>query len=126
MKASTSAKFVTIEAGEYSTCALDTAGAIQCWGGGYSFCANTGAQLTPRVVAGGRGYVSMSRNEMLCGLTAGGEVDCWTTYDNAPTTIPLPKKANSVSASDQACAVSVTKVLYCWRGTNGAVSQMGQ
>ena len=132
-------KFSSVEVGDYSTCGLALSGKVYCWGLGYSStgaspppaCPGVGAlcQTTPRMLEGGTIYIQFSRSQTsnrLCGLTAPGVVDCWTTYNSAPTTIATPSlRSISVGGPDfnayfpaNGCGVSTADAIWCWNATS--------
>jgi alpha-tubulin suppressor-like RCC1 family protein len=70
----------------YATCALTTAGAAKCWGGGYAGSLGNGIvsdakYTTPQTVLGGHVFtkiVSMAGNgDRFCALKADGSAWCW-------------------------------------------------
>jgi hypothetical protein len=143
-RAVSSVKFTAVDVGRNSTCALDTAGVVRCWGQGYAAdgvspppaCVGTTlCQPSPRRVEGGRTYVAFSRPDApsgLCALAADGSVDCWSAYNKAPFPVPLPEPMTNLSLGKTwagsevvACGVSVTHVAYCWTPA-GVVTKLGQ
>lgn len=140
-RAIASAKFTSVDVGRHSSCALDTSGVVSCWGQGYAVdgitpppaCAGTSlCQTTPRAVAGGGTYVAFSRSDndnRMCALTSAGKVDCWMTYNKAPSTITVPEPLINLSVGSDmplvACGVSASHVAYCWN-TAGVVAKLGQ
>jgi hypothetical protein len=124
-------KFTAIGVGRTSTCALDTDGAVLCWGydgvGGYyqsgfqtSWCSSSDPKciMTPQQVSGGRTYVAISQADdgpAMCALTSDGAVDCWAEFTGARGSPVLPEPATAIGASqNQACALSSSGTLYCW------------
>jgi alpha-tubulin suppressor-like RCC1 family protein len=131
-------KFKAIQAAINSTCALGADGAIYCWGLGYAAdgaspppaCGATVCQSSPRALQSSRQYSSFSSTfSYACGLTTDGSVDCWSSFNGAPSTVALPEPASSISVGGFPtgnCAVSVTHVGYCWGGANVGVTKLGQ
>lgn len=123
------AQLTSLALSEHSTCALATTGTIYCWGQGYSAagaaapaaCPGNPYVLcdpTPRALTSGTAYTSLARSEaspLVCGLTAAGEVDCWTTLNGSPIRVPVPEPMANISSY---CGVSVTNVAWCWTPTS--------
>ena len=119
------ARLTSLALSEHSTCALATSGTIYCWGQGYSAagaapptaCPGNPYVLcdpTPRALTSGAAYTSFARSQissLICGLTAAGEVDCWTALNASPIRVPLPEPMANISSY---CGVSVTNVAWCW------------
>lgn len=119
-------KFSSVSLGEHSTCALATTGTIYCWGVGFA-----AAQPAPQPLAGSRQYIAIARGErtVACGLTAAGEVDCWTGFSFQPSTAPVPALA-MISVGNgpvspyggwgglpyNACGLTADGTAYCWQG----------
>jgi hypothetical protein len=142
VQAIASVKFTSVVVGGYSTCALDTSGTVQCWGQGYSAtgvsppaaCPGTTAlcQTTPRPIEGGGTYAAFSRaqnSSRLCGLTSGGSVSCWTSFNNEPSAVSVPEPLVNISVGAflgmTGCGVAASHVAYCW-GSNYVGSKVGQ
>jgi alpha-tubulin suppressor-like RCC1 family protein len=119
-----------IATGSAHACARRVDGSVVCWG------ANDAAQLgdgtmtarsTAMPVAGLTDVVELSAGtNITCARRAGGEVSCWGNvvsiappgvYPN-PSTVPLVvgglTNAQSISASDQICAVRTDESVVCW------------
>ena len=74
--------FRSIAAGSNSTCALDDAGRVWCWGSDEFGVLGNGPDLfgtaVPGRIAGGRTYTALAvGTEHACALTAAGEAECW-------------------------------------------------
>jgi hypothetical protein len=134
-------EFTQIDLGDQSTCGLDTAGTIQCWGRGAgtdggilpTSCPDSSKCIAvPTPLPGGRTYTAFSRNNIasVCGRTAGGTVDCWTGFEGAPIVAPVPVALSSVSVGRSldvtglgvsfpyyACGVGTDATVYCWNDT---------
>lgn len=127
-----------IAAGRDFSCALTTAGAVQCWGN------NEGGQLgnnslasspTPVPVSGlDSGIVAITMGpagDHVCVLTAAGAVECWGANDQgqlgngttASSSVPIAVSGLSsgvvaISAGEeQTCAATRTGAVLCW-GSN--------
>jgi hypothetical protein len=140
-RAVASVKFTSVVVGDYSTCALDTSGTVQCWGQGYAVAGTsppaacpgttTLCQTTPRPIEGGGTYTAFSLAQnysLLCGLTSGGTVSCWTTFNGAPSAVSLPEALTNISVGGprvSGCGVAASHVAYCW-GSSLQGSKVGQ
>ena len=133
-KVQTSAKFTAIAVGRTSSCGLDVAGTVICWGfGGSQFQNNdcttssTDCVLLARPVTGGGTYVAFAHSDYgpeLCALTSAGAVDCWTNPTNPPTQ-PFPVEMVAISVGTSAsfrswCGISMTGIVYCGRPSQAA------
>ncbi len=132
----------TIAAGQFHTCALTTAGAVQCWGHnvfGQLGDGSTTSKTTPQPVSGlASGVASIAAGDYhTCALTTAGAVQCWgwnssrqlgdgsTTNQSAPQ--PVTGLASGVAAiaaaGSHTCALTTAGAVQCW-GSN-AVGQLG-
>lgn len=131
-----------LAAGSYHTCALNSAGAVQCWGynaNGQLGNGSTTNVATPVTVAGisGSATALVAGSQHTCALTSAGTAQCWGNNlygqlgngSTANTTTPLTVTGLSGSAtllaagSNHTCALTSTGVLQCW-GLN-ASGQLG-
>jgi alpha-tubulin suppressor-like RCC1 family protein len=122
-----------IGVGQYSACALTSAGAVQCWGyGGYGQLGSgtTTNASTPVPVAGLNGGVTaIGVGELVaCALTSAGAVQCWGnnqygglgngTLTNSSAPVPVTGLQNGVTAISvgfpSACALSSAGAVQCW------------
>jgi alpha-tubulin suppressor-like RCC1 family protein len=129
--------FKALVIGSAHACALNTAGAVLCWGinsQGALGNNQTGNSTIPVAVAAAQGvvYTTLAASaNAVCAVTSGGAVDCWGFNDsgqlgNASTvTSRVPVRAllptnvvvRSVTAGANGfhfCAISSTDALYCW------------
>lgn len=131
-----------LAAGSYHTCALNSAGAVQCWGynaNGQLGNGSTTNVATPVTVAGisGSATALVAGSQHTCALTSAGTAQCWGNNlhgqlgngSTANTITPLTVTGLSGSAtllaagSNHTCALTSTGVLQCW-GLN-ASGQLG-
>jgi alpha-tubulin suppressor-like RCC1 family protein len=131
-----------IAAGEFHTCALTTAGAVQCWGrnvSGQLGDGTTTSKSTPQPVAGmASGVAAISGGTVhTCALTTAGAVHCWGTNNegqlgdgsttNKSTPQPVTGLASGVAAiaagGYHTCALTTAGATQCW-GSN-AYGQLG-
>jgi len=133
---------VSVAAGDYHTCALTTAGAVQCWGNnnlGQLGDGSTTPSSTPVAVAGlGSGVVSVAAGSThTCALTTAGGVQCWgennsgklgdgsTSKRTTPVAVAgLGSGVASVAAGDyHTCALTTAGAVQCWG--NNYYGQLG-
>lgn len=126
--------YTAIAAGDSSTCAVRTDGAVLCWG------ANTHGQLgrgttapasgTPAQVTGGITAIEVTVGSgFACAIDAAGAARCWGSNDygqlgspGGPTPTPRPVDGEiafaSISAGVRhACGTTVGGAVHCW-GSN--------
>ncbi len=134
-------RFATVSVGSSVTCGLTTAGLAWCWGTNSSGESGAGdwatgtppANLTPRPVAGGLTFRSLSAGtNHACGVTTAGAAYCWgsnadgqlgdgtTANANAPVPVAGGLTFASISAGSwHTCGLTVAGEAYCW-GYNGS------
>lgn len=127
-----------ITAGNDNTCALTSAGAVQCWGGnslGQLGDSSQTQRLTPVTVTGLTTGVTAIAGKLQhnCALIAGGAVKCWGRNlsgqlgDNSTLSRSAPVAVSGLTAGATAvgvgrhhsCAVAADGTLQCW-GSNGS------
>jgi alpha-tubulin suppressor-like RCC1 family protein len=130
---SASASAVSVAAGLADTCALTSAGGVECWGyNGHDELGDgqTADSLTPVPVSGlASGVTSIAEGlRNACAITRGGGVKCWgaiyfgalgdgtTTRHSAPVDVAgLGSGVTAISAGgDDACAVTASGGAKCW------------
>lgn len=126
-----------IEARWYQTCALDTAGAVSCWGDNQFGQLGDGTLISrphPVVVVGlDRDVAAIAVGELhACALKNSGEVWCWgyngsgSLGDGTTNPSAIPVQVNgliapvqSISAGrEHTCVVTTTGAAYCWGRNN--------
>lgn len=102
-----------VAGGQTFTCALRTAGDVQCWGSLGSGAAPTPVSIsgflnTPNTIASGYSQA--------CAVSTTGEVQCWSTLNSPPVSIEgLPEGAMQVAIGlAHACALLSTGGVRCW------------
>ena len=126
-----------ISAGNVHTCALTTAGAVQCWGqGGYGQLGNNLATDSPVPVAVsglGSGVVAIAAGgSHTCALTTASGAQCWGRNingelgNNSTANSPVPVTVSGLGSGvvaitagfDHTCALTTAGAVQCW-GYNG-------
>ncbi len=124
---------VQVGANFYQTCALDTLGAVSCWGDNFFGQLGDGTNISrahPVVVVGlDRDVTAIAVGGIhACALKTSGEVWCWGSNGNGElgdgsgndSAIPvqvvgLGAPAQSITAGDgHSCAVTTAGALLCW------------
>jgi alpha-tubulin suppressor-like RCC1 family protein len=120
----------SIAAGDVSTCALTSAGAVYCWGqdslGQLGIGAHPGAsQAMPVPVSGSHTFAALSGGgELMCALTPTSQSWCWgglvfsppTAFrDSVPTSIPGSVSLVTISSGPfHSCGLTTGGDAYCW------------
>jgi alpha-tubulin suppressor-like RCC1 family protein len=129
--------FVSLAAGEFSTCALGTTGAAYCWGDVAPEMPSNGgvARNSPALVDGNNAFISLANGYYhACALTASGAAYCWGSgfsgqlgdgsvidYRASPSVVTGGLRFASVSGGYwHTCGVSVQGAGYCWGNNNWA------
>ena len=131
-------------AGASHTCALDSAGAVTCWGYGYhgqlgnGTTGSTVARTTPAPVVAPLGTaMTMSAGALYtCAPLTDGRTQCWgnnlygelgnqsQTSTGSPVAVTTPTHVRALATGDNStCAVTYDKKVRCW-GRN-TESQLG-
>jgi hypothetical protein len=102
-----------VSAGEAQTCAVTTAGALQCWG---QYGSGGASAAFPEAVSGFEGGVAAVAAGFTdtCVLRSTGAVECFgQTYGDSPRTV-LSSAAFVDLGAGEACAVMTSGALQCW------------
>ena len=134
-------KFTSVDAGDWTTCALTSAGAAYCWGADWAGSRGTGGYgpaTMPQAVIGGLKFISISTgDDHTCALTSAGAAYCWgengtgelgdgtTNGSNAAgpravrgNLVFVTVIANAHSGGNWSCGITTAGDAYCW-GNNG-------
>ena len=105
--------FTRLDAGGWKTCALDTAGAIACWGW-MPYYSNPPLNF---------GYTDVSAGLFHgCALDASGSVECWGLSGNGQTTPPTSVGSGNIALSLGAyhsCVLDSAGAVECWGPSPG-------
>jgi alpha-tubulin suppressor-like RCC1 family protein len=135
---------LSIAAGDFHTCALNTAGAVYCWGSngsgqlGNTSVAVGATSIVPVPVSGlASGVIAIAAGSThSCALTTAGAVKCWGANamgqlgdgTNGQKTTPVGVSGLSVGAvaisagGDHTCAQTASDALKCWgSNSNGQI-----
>jgi len=100
-------------AGATHTCALTTAGGVQCWG--YNGDGQT--SVPTALLSGGTAAISAGAYHT-CALTTAGGVRCWGNNSWGQTTVPVALVSAGVAAisagSNHTCALTTAGRVQCW------------
>ncbi|MFN7725672.1 MAG: PKD domain-containing protein [Rubrivivax sp.] len=124
---------VSVATAAYSTCALNQAGAVHCWGLNGSGQVGDGSNInrsTPVAVSGlASGVVAISAGwEHMCALTSAGTVKCWGAGSNGQLgqgsiansrtpvdVVGLPSGVVAISTGAyHSCALTSAGTVRCW------------
>jgi alpha-tubulin suppressor-like RCC1 family protein len=105
---------VDLSIAQRQACAIDAAGALDCWAGE--------SNLSPSVA-----ITSLDTNDALCGISTAHEAWCWTGSPgfgprivSIPQKLPLPAPVRLVTVgSQEGCMVGVDEQIRCWGGGRG-------
>jgi alpha-tubulin suppressor-like RCC1 family protein len=122
-----------ITAGQYHTCALTTAGGVQCWGdntsGQLGDNSTTGSRVPVAVSGLASGVAAIAAGQLhTCALTTAGGVQCWgdngfgqlgdnsTTGSRVPVAVSgLASGVTAVTAmATSTCALTSAGAAQCW------------
>ncbi|HCP44928.1 MAG TPA: hypothetical protein DIU15_02715 [Deltaproteobacteria bacterium] len=119
-----SGTFIHVSAGGWHSCAVSSAGDVQCWGADNGMEEDRG-QVTGRPT--GTGFVEVAAGwRHSCGLEASGEVQCWG-HDNYGQSSPPSGPFRQLSAGGwHTCGLQEDDALRCWGVDNGAGEDWGQ
>lgn len=125
--------FAQVTSGQGHSCAIETSGALWCWGrnsdGELGLGPGQDGQIrAPREVTPGRSWRAVSAGQNFsCGIDAEGRLHCWGSNDNAElglgdlsprdTPTPLSPDTDWISLSVNTfhgCAIKADHSLYCW------------
>jgi alpha-tubulin suppressor-like RCC1 family protein len=130
--------WLTVDAGQLHTCAIDDLNLLHCWGQGGSWLGNgTGTEMAePAAVSGGHTWKAISAGHALsCGLQTDDSLWCFGnngygqlgdgSKTNRSTPVPIASEDSwhQVSAgTHHACAIRDDGMLHCWgRAYTGAL-----
>ena len=106
-----------VATGSTHTCALTTAGAVQCWG--YN---GDGQTTVPAGLPAGGAAAIATGGTHTCALTTAGAVQCWGDNGYGQTTVPPSLQIGGAAAiaagSYHTCALTTAGAVQCW-GLNG-------
>jgi alpha-tubulin suppressor-like RCC1 family protein len=124
--------FVTMSASAGTTCAIDAASDLHCWGVNDLGLLGDGQapegfkeSARPRLVVGGHKFFAIAvGGYSACGITTAGQVYCWGQSvlgdpTVAPTSVPVAFPDGHswkavVSGSGHTCALTTLAKVYCW------------
>ena len=109
----TAGRYTAISAGQSHSCAIDTAGAIKCWG------LNAAGQAD---APEGGGYTAISAGwDHSCAIDTAGAIDCWGANGAGQADAPKGGGYTAISAGPGSfsCAIDTAGAIDCW-GWNGA------
>ncbi|HEX9562569.1 MAG TPA: Ig-like domain-containing protein, partial [Gemmatimonadaceae bacterium] len=130
-------KWIAVGTGHGTSCGLDTAGAIHCWGAGLSGELGDGGSV------GSLAFVPIVSAERFqdvgvgwafaCGLTLGGDIHCWGRDHGSASFPQTPTLPHSISGSLRFTRMALGISVVCgvdmngdvWCSGNGSAGQLG-
>ena len=97
--------YTAVTAGGFHTCALDTDGAIQCWGYNEDNQANPPTGTYTTITAG---------REHTCALDTGGAIQCWGNNAIGQTDAPSGSYTTVTAGGFHTCALDTGGAIRCW------------
>ncbi len=90
----------------WTTCAIDEQGSIQCWG-------SKGWEWNEETVPEGEFVQLDMADHAYCGVTTGGDLECWGDQDQVQPD-PDDSFTQIASSSPKTCAVTTEGEIRCW------------
>lgn len=124
----TTYKSISVARGGWTTCAITSSDALQCWGFNYYGQVgngNTSDTLAPVVIDPGTNYKKVSTGYYItCALTVANKLKCWGTgylgngaYSSNlsnPTAIDVNTDYSDVSVYSHICGLTMSNLIKCW------------
>lgn len=130
-------RFIAIDAGGNTTCALDRNGEVYCWG--YRLGSQTSERgSTPVRISSGTQFRTLAvAEEHACALGNEGAAFCWGNNrygqlgDGTTQGSPAPVRVQSevrffsvVAGGSRSCGLTPVGTVYCWGGENSVPTQV--